>query len=1126
MPTQHLLPPLNTDALPLPEVYGQWVPESGYEWLGTLAQCLGQQAHGQTDEDLLSIPDVWAQAMVFESALLDTGHPLHRRSVREWRGLIGILALSAQRGLALRSRLVQVRSAPEGRSPGTLFASVAHRLRPGSTLVNGQDWSSVGILALDGRLLAMVVPHVLICPVRGHEQALDEAIEWRVPASGRLDDPLNAANLTSEELSLIARYARSLQKRLHRLEGGGAPDRRLSQLLARFGEFVEELENRARLTLSDVDVRPAPQQFELPAPLYSLVNGFEILVPRQRYDTAIVTRDEFRDVLSGVLLLDERLPGLLQTTASALRAWDSDTLETVLRHSNNRQRIVESSAQGGFLVIGIDQLFTPALCQLTEGAIATHGAAESFTLPLTPLALMLYSPAELRDRITIRPEDGGFRVILRVDLQNDRGDVRSCQLSRHYARVHRASSPTSLSVWPNFRSEHWNYYYLFYGANPQESLTPSLPVTGPDLRAALNPDAPVAHRVNGAAQLTQRLETVIAEGKRRRMLDERSNLQEALVLMPEQPEAILCTVASVEAGGLRTRQPVGFILAAEAKQAAQRKPSSWRIGVDFGTTNTCIFQRRNGGTPERVVFSNRCISPFRGHENEKQAQVEHALEFLPMIDRPVPFQSVLQDRSNLPNEGMPRWPLWTERIYYVRDVQATLEALRGDANGALRFDLKWSENPDDRTRRQEFLAQAAMEALAEAAAEGMDPAEVEWSFSYPEAFKGEQLADYQGIIPMALRAAMSSTASELPLRISDPSPESVCAALYFHKHGVALTDTAVTFDVGGGTTDISLWQSRRLVWRSSVRFAGRDIVIDYLARQPEYIYALTRQSQTLRDAFRAFANAMLENQRVFQGTEVFVNSDIFSRAFEQERAAVSGTAAAKGLHGTVEFAMAGLLYYVGMVYGALVGSKACRTDLGAIQICYGGRGSLMMRELVKTSVAPGMAALFNAAAGFGGESGIKDQQLSLSYSGNPKEEVAFGLLMDRSDATDLTYDQDNLPASIIGEDIRMGNAIVPWNTSAAELDPTVEWRCGELGQLERFVAHYQTEFGRRVPFDPVAKAYVTTQVTEALVGQRNQAAAVFRRGRSAIQTMGIEPPFIIALRALNGYLNRNGKLIQ
>lgn len=1129
MPTQHLLPPLNIDALPSPETYGQWVGETSYNWLGTLAQCLAQQADGQSEEDLLSIPDVWAQAMVFESALLDTAHPLHRRSVREWRGLIGILALSVQRGMALRSRIVNVHSAAESRSAGALFANVAYKLRPGAVITDQQDWSQIGFLTLDGRLLAMIVPHLLVCPVRAHKLALDESVEWRVPATGCLDDPLSAGNLTPEELCLIQRYADSLHRGLRQFETPGSPDRRLSKLLTRLSEFMEALQGKARMMLTDAEVRRAPQQFELPAPLYSRLNAFETLVARERYDTAIVTRPEFRHLLKGVLLLDERLPSLLQTTASSLRAWNSDTLETALRHPSNRERIVAGAQQKGFLAIGIDSLFAPALCHLSEGAITTHGEAESFTLPLTPLALLLYPPAELRERISIRPEDGGYRVIFRVDVQDDQGRASSCQLSRHYPRAHRASSPTSLSVWPNFQSEHWDYYYMFYGANPEESLTPTIPVTRSDLLAAMEPaGGSVGAGAGGPSWLVQRLEAAIAGSKRRRMLSEKNNLQEALVLMHEQPEAFLCTVASVESGGLRTRQPVGLILAAEATPVAQRRPSSWRIGVDFGTTNTCIFQRRDGRPPEPVVFSNRCISPFRDHEQDTQAQGEHALEFLPMSGRPLPFQSVLQDRNSLPNEGMPLWPLWTERIYYIRDVQVTLEALRGDASGALRFDLKWSAIPDDRKRRQSFLAQAALEAMAEAAAEGMVPAEIDWSFSYPEAFKGEQLRDYQGIIPGALNTALSSKGAALPARVAAPSPESVCAALYFHSHGVALTGTVVTFDIGGGTTDISLWQSRKLIWRSSVRFAGRSIVIDYLARQKDYIYTLTRQSQTLRDTFRNFQKAVHETQRVFHGTEVFVNSDTFSRAFQQERAAISDTPEAKGLHCTVEFAMAGLLYYVGMVYRALVDSKLCVADLGAIQLCYGGRGSLMMRELfgADEGIAGRMAAVFNTAAGFGEEGGISRQSLTLSYSKNPKEEVAFGLLVDRTDATDLTYDQGNLPPSIIGERIRVGDEIKEWNTPASELEPGSEWRCGDLEQLSRFIELYQAEFGRIVPFDGIVKAHVSTQVTEALVSERSQAASVFKRGKDAVRTMGIEPPFVIALRALNEYFNRHGRLIQ
>lgn len=1126
MPTQHLLPPLSTAALPSPESPGAWIPESDYSWLGTLAQCLAQQPDGQTDEDLLSIPDVWAQATLFESALLDRNHPLHRRSVREWRGLISLLALSAQRGLDLRSRLADLGRMDGGPTASTLFASVAHRLRPTSSLSAEQGWSQIGFLTLDGKLLAMIVPHILVCPARGHEAALSAAVDWRDPSNGRLDDPLRVANLMPEELALIARYAKALGQGLRPLAGAGAPDRHLSQLLARIDEFRDELTRKAGQPLADADVEPASLQFELPAPLYSRLNTFERLRPRQRYDAAILARPEFRDALNGVVLLDERLPDLLRVGRSALRVWEADTLETALRHPANRRRVEEGTAAGGFLAIGIDSLFAPALCRLSEGAIQTHGAAESFALPLTPLALLLLPPAELRERVTIRAEGDGYRVMLRVEVQDDRGNARTCQLSRLYPKAHRASSPASLSVWPNFQSENWDYYYMFYGVNPEESLTPTFTVTRSDLLAALAPGKPTAERIANAARLSQRLEALILDGKRRRMIDERKNSQRGMVLMREQPEAILCTVSAVDAAGLRGPHPVGLVLAAEAEPVSPRRPSSWRIGVDFGTTNTCIYQRRDGGLPEKVVFRNRCISPFRDHDKAVEAQQAHALEFLPMTDRPVPFQSVLQDRSNLPNEGMPRWPLWTERIYYVRDLQAALGHLRDrNAGAALSFDLKWSEIPEDRRRRQHFLSQAALEAMAEAAAQGMRPADIEWAFSYPEAFKGEQLADYNRIVPDALREALSSQSAADP-RVAEPSPESVCAALYFHGHDVALTGTVVTFDVGGGTTDISLWQARRLIWRASVRVAGRNVVIGYLARQRGYINALTRQSHELRESFHQFLDTVQETNRVFNATEIFVNSQTFTAAFEKERTAIGGTPEAKGLHGIVEFAMAGLLYYVGLSFGAMVRSEVCDADLGPMQVCYGGRGSLMMRELVGKSVADRMAALFNTAARLDGSVDAKEQTLIFSYSKDPKEEVAYGLLIDKADAAELTYDQHNLKTSIIGEEIRVGDEVVPWDTPVDCIDPTKEWRCTDLAQLEAFIKLYETGFGRTVPFDEAARGHVKARLTEALVAERNQASEVFRRGRGAVRTMGVEPPFIIALRVLIDYFNTNRLLIR
>ncbi len=47
-----------------------------------------------TPSDISSVPDVWARPLTFQSALRQgSNHPLRKRCIQEWRGLISLLAL-------------------------------------------------------------------------------------------------------------------------------------------------------------------------------------------------------------------------------------------------------------------------------------------------------------------------------------------------------------------------------------------------------------------------------------------------------------------------------------------------------------------------------------------------------------------------------------------------------------------------------------------------------------------------------------------------------------------------------------------------------------------------------------------------------------------------------------------------------------------------------------------------------------------------------------------------------------------------------------------------------------------------------------------------------------------------
>ncbi len=76
------------------------VPLNGH-WHAAEARLLGSIADGidvsqQSRDDVRgvsSVPDVWARPVLFQSALRNAKHPLHERIVREWRGLLSLLAL-------------------------------------------------------------------------------------------------------------------------------------------------------------------------------------------------------------------------------------------------------------------------------------------------------------------------------------------------------------------------------------------------------------------------------------------------------------------------------------------------------------------------------------------------------------------------------------------------------------------------------------------------------------------------------------------------------------------------------------------------------------------------------------------------------------------------------------------------------------------------------------------------------------------------------------------------------------------------------------------------------------------------------------------------------------------------
>jgi hypothetical protein len=126
------LPPLANATVALPASRGEWVAKNVN--LDRLADSLALPGETVQARDLKSIPDVWAQVLVFQNALTQDNHPLRAEAIRDWRALLALFALSEVYARAYRLELQGLDLAQTERGPGDLFRRVLLRLRPSLSL--------------------------------------------------------------------------------------------------------------------------------------------------------------------------------------------------------------------------------------------------------------------------------------------------------------------------------------------------------------------------------------------------------------------------------------------------------------------------------------------------------------------------------------------------------------------------------------------------------------------------------------------------------------------------------------------------------------------------------------------------------------------------------------------------------------------------------------------------------------------------------------------------------------------------------------------------------------------------------------------------------------------------------
>ena len=1152
--------------------------------LQTVADALpvdAQVAFIDEDEPIRAIPDPWAQATAFGQALLKASQRkgagkltgLTRRALAQWRGLLAVLALQNQHAeFSLRPQRVDL-------GDNSLLADVLTTLTP-EIAIDGTapSWGAPTLIML--RLtgdaaglfehpLAMTNPICLVSPGRSSHKLVVPNIQW---AQGNLGDPLatGAAKLSAKELSTLYHYVAGLARDMGQRSGTIASD--ITRLLTSYVSDIQTALNRS----ADPALAPINQYSGEPLPFRLLWDSYKIddsVAPLTDRKSEAVIKTKGAQVstgdakvpggkVEGFIVVDPAVAEAYGKDPSDILIWGRTDLASLLKSGAKLEKARAEAAAEGYIVVTADDLLTSRAARLKKRPlIRSHPEGlQDMVLPVRPLTLLLVS--DLKSAVSGGTAGDRAMVTLKLRLDDGTNDGRALQLTRHYTHAPVPGIEHLLveaedwdiyncQVWPNFRSSVWNIYlarFLYNAETMPRIMRPIHALSAALLReeiASVGDCANAARalkRINGGQKGLAKggsIEAPLFRSTERRT-GKNSSFHEEIQFSNQAFDAIHYVEAL---GDARSEAPVGLVLV-ETKEIGP-PPSSSKVAIDFGTTNTVAAIGSMRAPP--VTFENRLVLPIR-HADEMVHEISvHGMrlqftDFLPPEERGTPIPTVAIPKLPISSHET----LWAFRnlIFFYSAQPPAQGAEEAELNDFLestkdaRFNLKWSLVSEEREAAKDFLTQFMVMTAAEMLASGHDPAKSTWYFSVPEAFSASARTDFHDAIVRSSRAiGQSEESTRFPPLLS----EGLAAGRYMLSSGQFVADKLnVILDIGGGTTDITIWNGSQPIWRGSLKLAGSNYFTSLLV-QNTYILEIIGLSGWARslDAFAKQPDpGTAEERRKHMAEMLFSGRSSDGERPDLQRAMIDfwdriGSADGEPLRFAALTYLGGIAWYVGkvvrqlMIHGQL-GAYESEDQIAevhrlvsdpAFAVCGRGGGIFKMMHGARRA-ANAETAVTKALAVFGRSLGIDScERPRFSSSDAPKLEVVRGML----DLRD-THAESELQAEAIGGlsnfmpaglTIRHGGVQIDADTQLKGENLPSKVQSVDMAQFEEFLEALEACTGVAIDIQPEssesAHRRIAAEVTDRMKKMRDEFDKAPRNQRDRV---GIEPPFVIALRKL------------
>jgi hypothetical protein len=799
-----------------------------------------------------SIPDIYARPLTFLGALRSDKHPLRKRIVQEWRGLLSLLAL-----YKVKSDLGNLTITPVLLNDEK-FSVALKNLAPKSVKLqkNGPEysWTDILLIKFGDIPLGAFSPATLVYTSADYNTTLKEATFSLKDDKGYLKPPGK-----SEGLDYVGEWLEWFIREFNQYastSAGASGDHKyvgdINKLLDSWlVEIKQELgiENSTPIEVARVKVALEPEPLAKPASFLSNYAIYRALLTplvknedatsagnkseyalrmarnRSKYKEVVVINE--RQLSLDKILWDDTKPSELGNISILVdKFFKAPSGSTINRINLENHKAIWIRPELFFLTNTLLKAKSGPILNGTEAFL--NAGNPNYILPFKKEILQFFSPVNIQEILKPRFNETDGKVIFSffLPLENNQQveikktyRLKGADTTIGEGLIKETEVPV-LEIFPNYLGDFWCQYFMLCSDTDAFMMEP------------LNLESK-----STISRKEQKFETNNSSNKAEIVrISGYNSFPEGIEIKP------------------KTGQEENFgIILLNKNRDIESKPfnGSASVGIDFGTSNTNIFKYSNGNAVRWTFsFSKYLRSLFNTptKESENKRNESTRLFFVPTVDQELPIPTALR----IFKAGVTSNMLLDHFIYFP-------DQSRYPDN--VYTDIKWD---DDDTKLNSFLKSLIFLLMVDLVQERVS--RIEFRCSYPKSFTDDRIRAYKRGWTETLEGFFHKSDKEeevgpeqfiyvdnrkfdedkeagvynittrnngkLIISVKPKfTTEGIAAGEYFSSEYIITDgishankeDGSVCIDVGGGTSDYSIWFGSKIRLDASVLLAGKQI---------------------------------------------------------------------------------------------------------------------------------------------------------------------------------------------------------------------------------------------------------------------------------------------------------------